>query len=170
MSKYVFKPYNSIFPELFEKEKKRLSKHLTGNYQIEHIGSTAIPGLGGKGIIDIYVVCPKEKIERISEEVLKSGYEHRPRVSEDQHVFHRIDLPDPIEGIRRYHIHISFPDAKDFKQAIAFRDYLRQHPKEIDIYEQAKKKAAIEANQDKDRYMAIKTPAILELLRKTKKF
>ena len=142
MSKYIFKPYNPIFPELFEKEKQRLSLFLTGNYQIEHIGSTAVPGLGGKGIIDIYIVAPKNDLDRISDEVLKSGYEYRPRVSPDQHLFHRIDLPDPIEEIRRYHVHINFPDAE------------------------AKRKAAEDANQNKDKYMAIKTPVIQEVLKK----
>lgn len=62
MSKYVFKPYNSIFPELFEKEKERLSKYLTGEYQIEHVGSTAVQGLGGKGIIDIYLATPRKNL------------------------------------------------------------------------------------------------------------
>lgn len=166
MSKYVFKPYNSIFPKLFEKEKERLSKYLTGDYQIEHVGSTAVQNLGGKGIIDIYLVTPKESLKKISREVLDSGYEYRPRVSPDQHVFHRIDLPDPIEGTRRYNIHISYPEAEDFKQAIVFRDYLRKHPLDSKKYAQAKKKAAQESNQDKDEYMAIKTPTIHEILNK----
>lgn len=46
MKKYVFKPYGKIFPELFEKERIRLAKHLHA-LAIEHVGSTAIPGLGG---------------------------------------------------------------------------------------------------------------------------
>lgn len=166
MSKYVFKPYDPIFSNLFKKEKERLSKYLTGNYQIEHVGSTAVPNLGGKGIIDIYIVAPKKDLDRISKEVLKSGYEFRPRVSPDQHVFHRIDLPDPIEGMRRYHIHISYPEAKDFKQAIAFRDYLKAHSEDVKKYASTKKKASLEANQDKDKYMAIKNPAIQEILKK----
>lgn len=166
MSKYVFKPYNDIFPELFAKEKLRLSKYLTGEYRIEHIGSTAVSGLGGKGIIDIYLVATKQDLDRISKETLKSGYESRPKVGADQHVFQRINLPDPLEGTRRYHIHISYPEAKDFKQAMAFRDYLRNHPKDVDKYSQAKKEAAENSNQDKDQYMAIKTPAIQEILSK----
>ena len=169
MSKYVFKPYHPVFPQLFEDEKKRLSKFLSGNVQIEHVGSTAVPGLGGKGIIDIYIVGPRDDLDRVSAEVLKSGYEYRPRVSVDQHVFHRIDLPDPIEGTRRYHVHISYPEAEDFKQAIKFRDYLRSHPQDVQKYAEAKQKAANEADQDKDKYMAIKTPAISEILEKVLK-
>lgn len=164
MVKYVFKPYNSIFPELFEKEKIRLSKFITGKYQIEHEGSTAVPRLGGKGIIDIYIVSDKENLDRISSEVLRAGYEYRTRVSTDQHLFHRIDLPDPIEGIRRYHIHISYPQSVDFISAIKFRDYLKAHPKDVKKYANIKIEAARLANEDKDKYMLIKTPVIQEIL------
>ena len=62
MNKYIFKPYHEIFPKLFEQEKLRLSKYLTGEYMIEHIGSTAVPGLGGKGIIDIMISVSKDKM------------------------------------------------------------------------------------------------------------
>lgn len=166
MKKYDFRPYNAIFPELFDKEKNRLSKYLTGAYQIEHIGSTAVPGLGGKGIIDIYIVVLKEDINKISREVLSSGYAIRPRISFDQHIFYRIDLPDMSKEIRRYHVHISYPEAEDFKQAIVFRDYLRKHPVDAEKYAFAKIKAANEADQDKVKYMTIKTPVIEEILKK----
>jgi GrpB-like predicted nucleotidyltransferase (UPF0157 family) len=46
--KYFFRPYNPIFPKLFENEKIRLRKALGKTVQIDHIGSTAVPGLGGK--------------------------------------------------------------------------------------------------------------------------
>lgn len=169
MAKYVFKSYNPIFSELFEKEKERLSKYLTGNYQIEHFGSTAISGLGGKGIIDIYIIAPKEDLEKISQEVLNAGYIDRPRISDDQHIFHRIDLPDPLEGTRRYHVHINFPEAEDFKNAIKFRDYLRQNLEEVKRYEEIKREAAEDANEDRDVYMDIKTPIIQEILKKALK-
>ena len=51
MKKYVFKPYNPKFPVLFEQEKQRIASHLKEKAPIEHVGSTAVPGLGGKGII-----------------------------------------------------------------------------------------------------------------------
>jgi GrpB-like predicted nucleotidyltransferase (UPF0157 family) len=50
MKKYVFKPYSNIFPALFDKEKERIAPHLKKALAIEHVGSTAIPDLGGKGL------------------------------------------------------------------------------------------------------------------------
>jgi len=55
VKKYVFKAYSPIFPKLFEKEKDRIKKILGENDLIEHVGSTAVPGLGGKEINDIYI-------------------------------------------------------------------------------------------------------------------
>jgi GrpB-like predicted nucleotidyltransferase (UPF0157 family) len=167
MQKYIFKPYSPIFSELFEKEKQRLSKYLTGNYKIEHIGSTAVPGLGGKGIIDIYIVAPRKDLERISKELISAGYEYRPKGSRlVQHVYHRIDLPDPIEGTRRYHMHLNYLEAKDFKKALAFRDYLREHPKEAKEYAKVKKKAIKEGKRETLSYLAAKSSIIQEILKK----
>lgn len=169
MNKYVFRPYDPIFPSLFEAEKTRLESFLTGDFEIHHIGSTAVPGLGGKGIIDIYIVGQRQDLVRISDEVLKSGYEHRPRVSADQHVFHKINLPDLIEGMRSYHVHIGYIKAPDFISAIKFRDYLRKNPQDLRKYAEVKKKAAEQSNQDKDTYMAIKNPIMEEILEKAMK-
>ncbi len=166
MRKYVFKPYNDIFPTLFEKEKKRLSSYISGQYSIEHAGSTAIPHLGGKGIIDIYITAPEKELETISKAVEKAGYTPQKRVSDDLHIFHKLDVPDPIDSTRRYHIHINIPEANDYKNAILFRDYLRNHPQEAKKYAEVKMKAAQVANEDKDTYMAIKEPVIQEILRK----
>jgi len=60
-------------------------------------------------------------------------------VSADQHVFYKINLPDPVEDTRKY-------------------------PEGVEKYTEAKKEAAENANQDKDKYMAIKTPVIQEIL------
>jgi GrpB-like predicted nucleotidyltransferase (UPF0157 family) len=59
MKKYVFKPYSKNFPELFQKEKERIVSNLNLPLVIEHIGSTAVPGLGGKGIIDIGIATDR---------------------------------------------------------------------------------------------------------------
>ncbi len=167
MSNYLFKPYNKIFPELFEKEKERLSKYLSGDYRIEHCGSTAVPGLGGKGTIDIFIVASKKDLKKISQEIINAGYEYRPRGTRiTGHPFYRLELPDPVESARRYHIHLNTFKADDFKQAIVFRDYLRNHPKEASEYADIKEKAVNEGKQDVFSYMDAKRAIIQEILKK----
>lgn len=78
--KYVYKPYSSVYPALFEKEKQRLAASLKV-LAIEHIGSTSVPMLGGKGIIDIAVAIDwrhKDATKTILEEL---GYQLDPSLA-----------------------------------------------------------------------------------------
>ena len=164
MKKYVFKPYSKIYPELFDREKKESFLTLRTSLVIEHVGSTAIPNLGGKGIIDIAIAVDKIETDSISKQLQELGYEFRTSGSTPDRLFFRADLPDPEEGVRKYHIHLTYPASKDWKDLIAFRDYLRSHPKEAKKYEELKKKAAIEANEDGEKYRKLKEPLFKKML------
>lgn len=169
MGSYVFKPYDPIFPQLFDDEKKRIQSFFEKDYQIEHVGSTAVPGLGGKGIIDICLVVPEEDKEKVWNALVEAGYTLRPDFTPESHVSHVIYLPDPIEEKRKYHIHIRGPKSQWLKEAIAFRDYLRNHPEDVKRYADIKKKAAEMAAEDKDKYLVIKGPIIDDILKKALK-
>ncbi|MBS4168988.1 GrpB family protein [Parachlamydia sp. AcF125] len=72
--KYVYKPNSDLFPGIFLKEKLRILNVLNNEcLDIEHIGSTAIPGLGGKGIIDIGLPVAKNDIESASHKIESLG-------------------------------------------------------------------------------------------------
>lgn len=158
MSKYVFKPYSSIFPELFNKEKSRIEPHLKKALAIEHIGSTAVCNLGGKGIIDIAIAVNKEDMDATSQQLQHLGYEFRATFSTPDRFYFIIHLPDPEEGNRRYHVHLTYPESSDWKGFICFRDYLRAHPENVQEYAEMKKRAAREANQEGTSNESKKTP------------
>ncbi len=158
MSKYVFKPYNPLFPDLFNKEKARIAPHLDSPISIEHVGSTAVPGLGGKGIIDIAIAVDKSRIERVKSELQELGYEFRPSFSTPDRFYFVTYLADPEEGSRRYHIHLTYPSCKEWKALIGFRDYLRTHLEAVEEYANIKKQAAKMANQDGEQYRKMKEP------------
>lgn len=166
MKKYQFKPYNPNFPKLFEEEKQRLSRYLSGDYQIEHIGSTAVPGLGGKGIVDIMVAVARNKMKAISQQAQKAGYIFRPLAGTETRLFLRTKYPENFSKIPVYHLHITYPESSDWEQAIAFRDYLRTHPEDLNRYAQIKKKAAKESNEDYEIYKNIKSDVLQEIIRK----
>lgn len=168
MKKYIFKPYSKSFPELFEKEKARIAAKVKKNVVIEHVGSTAVPGLGGKGIIDIAMAADKGEMEDISQQLQELGYEFRPKHSTPDRFFLRMDRDDEEEGTRRYHIHLCHPDSGDWKDLLFFRDYLRAHPEEVVKYAQLKQKAAEEVNEDGARYRELKDPAFKSILQKRK--
>ena len=166
MNKYAYKPYNPAFPTAFEKEKNKLSKYLQGDYQIEHIGSTAVPGLGGKGIIDIMLAVAKDQMEKFSQQAQNAGYIFRPKASTETRLFLRTQYPEDFTKEQVYHLHITFPESDDWKKAIAFRDFLRNHPEDLDRYAQIKKKAANESNEDYEKYKNIKGAVLQEIIDK----
>ena len=158
MKKYVFKPYSKSFPELFGREKERIASLVSGALSIEHVGSTAVPELGGKGIIDIAIAAHRQDWEWVKQQLKNLGYEFRETGSTEDRWFVRVDLPDPEEGLRRYHVHLTYPESVDWKGLIGFRDYLRVHPEEAQQYAAMKEKAATEANNDGKIYRALKEP------------
>jgi len=165
-NKYTFKPYLAIFPQLFEKEKERISLHVKEILAIEHVGSTAVPNLGGKGIIDIAIAVEESKMEKVSKELQEIGYEFRPNFSTENRLYFVVDLPDPEEGKRRYHLHLTYLESKDWKDFIHFRDYLRSHPEAVEEYAEIKKQAAKGANQVGADYRKIKDPIFKKILSK----
>ncbi len=169
MNKYVFKPYNPSSPKLFELEKNRLSELFSGEYQIEHIGSTAVPDLGGKGIIDIMIAVPKDQMENFSQQAQKAGYMFRPLASTKDKLFLRQEYPEDFEKETAYHLHITYPESNDWKETIAFRDYLRTHPDDLKSYEEIKKQAAEEANEETEKYKNIKEELLNQILNKALK-
>jgi len=63
MEKYTFRQYNAVYITLARDEQNRLYDVLGEDAHIEHVGSTAIPGLGGKGILDFVVGVKSSEIE-----------------------------------------------------------------------------------------------------------
>ena len=88
---YSYLPYDPIFPKLFLKEKEYLQKIIGNDSVIEHFGSTAVPGLYGKGVIDIYILVPKQKMKSVSEILQKNSYVYKDYASEKDRLFHDID-------------------------------------------------------------------------------
>lgn len=171
-AKYIFRLYNKDFPDLFDKEKTRLQAKLGPDIEIEHIGSTAVLGLGGKGVIDILIIAPKGGWPEVSREVAKLGYEYKKKDAErEKHkLFFMAHLPDRKMGDRIYHIHLTYPGSPEIINSIGFRDYLRSHPHELKIYAELKKKAALEAqkmrskDEMRDTYGKIKKDFIEKIL------
>lgn len=164
MNKYVYIPYNKKFSELFNREKARLLGPLAHKcLDIQHIGSTAVPGLGGKGIIDIAIAVEKDCMEEAKNKLQELNYEFRPSFSTPDRFYFIAYLPDPEKNSRRYHIHLTYPESKEWEELIGFRDYLRTHPEAKEEYANVKKQAAEIANQNGDQYRKMKEPIIQKI-------
>ena len=175
--KYIFRPYNAIFPKLYKLEKIRLQKILGKDIQIDHIGSTAVPGLGGKGVIDISVAVPRKDWSDISTKLKNAGYKYKKKDEqrEKERLFFMANLSDGELGTRIYHIHLTYPESLELKRELGFRDYLNTHSEAKEEYAGIKIKAAQEAQKFKtkdemrDVYGKIKVNFILKILKKINK-
>ena len=165
MKKYFFRPYNEIFPSLFQNEKERILSGIQQDILIEHVGSTAVPGLGGKGVIDILVATEALQLKTVSLELEKLGYEYKPYFNSADHLYFTIDLPDTEEGLRRYHLHLTHLESQVIKDFIIFRDTLRADARLREEYAELKKQAIEFSNEEGKKYRALKDPFFSKLLK-----
>jgi len=147
MQKYAFREYNPEYLAFFTSEKKKIVIALGSTAKIEHIGSTAIPELGGKGILDIVIGIPESKFGESKKKLEEAGYEFREKASYPEKLFFRIDSPYKNRK-RRVHVHLTKFNGQDWKEMIGFRDYLLKHPEAVEQYILIKKEGVKKALGD----------------------
>jgi GrpB-like predicted nucleotidyltransferase (UPF0157 family) len=150
--------YDRRWPEIFARERAHLLATLPGDLvgRIEHFGSTAVPGLPAKPIVDMLVEVAdlEETKHRIVPILELQGYEYiwRPTQGDDGPPFYAWFIKrDSTTGIRTHHIHMvesGFPQW----DALLFRDYLRTHPDVASEYETLKRRLAAEYPNDRIAY------------------
>lgn len=168
MQKYVFRKYNPEYRAFFASEKKKIVKILGSTAKIEHVGSTAIPDLGGKGILDIVVGVSKSKIAETKKKLEETGYEFREKASYPERLFFRRDYSYKNRK-RRIHIHLTKFNGQDWKEMIGFRNYLLKHHDTVEQYVKIKKAAVKKALGNGGKYRKHKGKFIENILRKVLK-
>ncbi len=155
--------YDPQWPILYEKEKARILAVIGDKVvAIEHIGSTAVPGLGAKPIIDIMVgVHHLAKADECIEPLQGIGYEYVPE--------YEVSIPER-RFFRRSHFHLHVVErTSDFwERHILFRDFLRTHPETARQYHQLKTELAAKFGSDRDAYTAAKTSFIESVVAKAR--
>lgn len=127
---------------------------------IEHVGSTAVPGLAAKPIIDIDVLLTSESVlPEAIERLARLGYVHQG----DLGIAEREAFLTPA-GATAHHLYVCPPNSREFKRHVAFRDYLRVHPAEAKAHGDLKKALAAQFRDDRDAYMAGKDELVKEIL------
>lgn len=168
MAKYIYEDYNPKYKRQFSEQKRILKKVLPDYAKIEHVGSTAVPGLGGKGIIDIVIEVPYKKIKTTKNKLEKIGFEYRKSHIGDKKrkFFQKIIKHTGKE--RRIHIHLTYPSSGYFDSFVRFRDYLRNNKKDMSEYAKVKKEAAKKAKEDGIKYANHKMKVLRKILKASK--
>lgn len=156
--------YRKEWTELFEDEKKMLEEVFSpAETEIYHIGSTSVPGLSAKPIIDILLAADSlEEIEKVTPAIVAAGYEAKG----ENGIPRRRYFQKSENGIRKVHLHSYEKGSPELHRHLVFRDYLRAHPDEAKRYAEVKERAAGKHEFDIESYIEEKAPLVKELEQK----
>ncbi|MBN8571609.1 MAG: GrpB family protein [Ignavibacteria bacterium] len=179
-------PYNPAWKNKFEEEKKNLSQLLKQfNPVIEHIGSTAVEGLGAKPVVDIQIGIRKyEDLNFMVDKMISAGYVYYKKYEDvlpDRRYFVKASNPnneflpqilytyednfDRKEHPHLFHIHTVELNSGWWRRHIAFRDYLRRNDAARDEYYKLKIELAEKEWEDKNDYTDAKTEFVKSIER-----
>jgi GrpB-like predicted nucleotidyltransferase (UPF0157 family) len=152
--------YDTDWPKKFEAHAKIIADALGGSaLRIEHVGSTSVPGLAAKPIIDILVVVRDSADESAYLPRLEAaGYILRVREPDwNEHRMFRTHVKD-------VHVHIYSTDCPEVQRTLAFRDRLRLNIDDRRRYEQTKRELAAKEWSDMNAYADAKTEVIESII------
>jgi GrpB-like predicted nucleotidyltransferase (UPF0157 family) len=166
MEPVVLAPPNPAWPEMFADERQRLLDALPGRFiAIEHFGSTAVPGLLAKPVIDMLAgLATIDEAESLIDPLIALGY-HYPAAF-------NASLPDrrwlmrQHLGRRTHHLHLVKYGDDGWARELRFRDVLRCDPGIAAQYARRKRELAGEHANDRERYTATKGEFIKGVLRR----
>lgn len=151
-------PYDPAWPGRFEVERAALDSAIADQVVggIHHVGSTAVPGLESKPVIDILVGVRDLTSSRCCFDRLRDlDYIHAPYRSDQMYWFCK---PDPSQ--RTHHLHLVPVDSERFREELVFRDYLRAHRDVAHEYGVLKRELAQKFRDDREAYTDAKTEFI----------
>lgn len=143
-SQIIIAQYNPEWPRMFDVEKARLVDVLSGwSIQVEHIGSTSVPGLAAKPVIDCMmgVDALADVNEDFIAKLAKLGYSYVPEY-ESEMPERRYFRKNDGNSIRTHQLHVVQKESAFWVAHVRFRDYLRAHPEVAAEYEALKRKLA----------------------------
>ncbi|QHE52681.1 GrpB family protein [Pontibacillus sp. HMF3514] len=150
MRRVIVEPYNEDWVHKFNEE-KNLLHHIFGEelVAIHHIGSTSVPRLSAKPIIDLMPVAKNiRNIDNYNEDMKDIGYEPMGEFGIKNRRYFRKGGED-----RSHHIHVFQEGSPDVERHLAFRDYLRTHEDVAQQYGELKQKLAKQYPHDMEAYI-----------------
>jgi GrpB-like predicted nucleotidyltransferase (UPF0157 family) len=155
-------PYDPAWPGLFAMEADRLQAVFADArllLLLEHTGSTAVPGLAAKPILDILAGYPEgAEVHAYVQALVAAGYVHRGEQEIPGREFFRRGNP------RAYHVHLVVIGSPFWRDHLAFRDRLRADSSLRDSYAALKRDLAWRYSRDREAYIAGKGPFVQEVL------
>jgi GrpB-like predicted nucleotidyltransferase (UPF0157 family) len=161
--------YDPAWPLLYEAEAARIRAVLDSNLIVglQHFGSTAIPGLAAKPIIDILIAVRSiaDAQAAVIDPLQRLGYAYWSENPKVDRMFFVKGMP-PFGQRRTHHVHVTEPTGEMWQQRLAFRDYLKAHPEDAARYGRLKHDLAARHRLDREAYTSAKDHFIADIQRK----
>lgn len=158
-------PYDPNWQARFEEVRQYLLGILPGQEaRVEHVGSTSVPGLAAKPILDIDIVLQNETdFEEVKALLEANGYCHIGDLGiTGREAFKYQDKPQ----LMRHNLYVLTADADELRRHLTFRDWLRSHPQDREAYAQVKIAAARQFPDDISAYIDAKSDVILDIYKR----
>lgn len=165
MRQIIVASYNPAWPHEFAKIENEIMPHIRDLViTIEHVGSTAVPGLPAKPVIDMNIIIQSNDIlPNVVQKLAQTGYNHIGDLGiADREAFRYENKPH----LMAHHLYVCPKTSAEHKKQVAFRDYLRQNPEERQRYGEIKTEMAKKFPRDIDSYIKGKEPVILDIYKK----
>lgn len=160
-------PYNPAWLRLFIVERSRIEAAVGRagiDLKLEHTGSTSIPGVCAKPVLDILAGASDPKtLQRAIDALQSAEYQYRGEQGIPGRHFFRRGEP------RQYHVHLTMTDSDFWRDHLAFRDYLRTHRDTAGAYGTLKQVLAQRYPRDRESYIEGKTEFVKEVLRQVRR-
>ena len=160
MDRIVIVDYNPLWVEIFQLEAEKIRAALGQEaLRIEHVGSTSVPGLAAKPIVDmVLVVADSADENRYAPALIATGYVLRIR--EPNWHEHRM-FKGSVEAVN---LHVFSSGCPEIERMLAFRDWLRSNSADRDLYARTKVELARREWKDVQDYADAKTAVVAEIL------
>jgi GrpB-like predicted nucleotidyltransferase (UPF0157 family) len=160
--------YNPRWPTLYAEEKTQIHNVISEYIEdIQHVGSTSVPGLGAKLIIDILIgIRDLTLVEKCVQPLQNLGYEYLGEYGIPGRHFFRKPSGTYMSARRTHNVHMVETNQYEWRRHILFRDYLRTHPVDAKQYEELKRALAEKFESDREGYTIAKTDFINTIVAK----
>ena len=159
-------PYDPAWPSLFTRLAKHIHEALGDSLLLlEHVGSTSVPGLSAKPIIDM-VLAVADSSDELSyvKPLEEKGY--TLRIREPDWYKHRLLKPPDVQG----NLHVFSDGCEEIEQMLLFRDWLRDHRDDRLLYEETKRKLAARTWKYTQNYADAKSEVVQEILARARRY
>ena len=158
-------PYDPEWPQNYEAIRKEIYQIL-GELAIavHHVGSTSVPGMSAKPIIDLDVEIQNRSVfSEVCDRLAAAGYQHEGDLGiRDREAFRY----DGKNNLQKHHLYVCPRDSRELHRHLTFRNYLRTHPEAAREYSRVKEAAARQYPDSIEGYMSCKNDCIAALYQK----